>query len=194
MNQTTYRTKVSPYQPIRPSAQLLPKAYDLSAKEHHVRAAMRRFCDPFQLAVSFEEDVASLEELKAVPGLLVIKCTIRKDGQVLGIGRGFSTISRINRSIERSGLACINGSFLSASNNVCKALDAIRLEDGPQAQSDGVDYNDPNVEPATERQIKYLQKLITEKVFSEKELARWENELGELTKKEAGLAIEKFTS
>ena len=66
-------------------------------------------------------------------------------------------------------------------------MDALRL--GEEVSQDVVEYVDPNEGPATEKQIAFLQHLITEKVTDEDEMTRWQNELGELTRKEASEAI-----
>src|SRR3989344_64472 len=120
MNTTTYRRPIpSPIQmKARPSQSSPQSASNASSNEEHpVRREVKKFCGSYTLEVAFEEDSQTLTTFEHVPGMVAVLCTLRKEGKVVGQGRGSSGASRMNRGIERTADTAINGALLSAANN-----------------------------------------------------------------------------
>jgi hypothetical protein len=143
--------------------------------------------------------VATLDTLN-ISGLISVLCTLRKDGRIVGQGRGWSTVNRVNKSIDRSCSTAINGSFLSACNNACKVLDALRLQEmDEQAAADknamfrdayGAREHDPAL--ATEKQKTYARQLISLNVEDEADREQIASTLDDMTKDEISSLIQRF--
>ncbi|OGJ55208.1 hypothetical protein A2880_02760 [Candidatus Peribacteria bacterium RIFCSPHIGHO2_01_FULL_49_38] len=198
MNTTTF--KRSPIQPrgIRPIQRR--SASDFSNKEHSVRTELRKLCVTYQLTVTFEEDAATLDTFKHVPGLIAVLCTLRKDNRVISQGRSWATLNRMNKFIDRAINSAINGSFLSAANNATKVLDALRLEavDADRAKmgaSLGGAYIPKETyvsEPATDRQKAYANRLLAESSYDEPEREQLAASLDQMTKEEISELIQRL--
>lgn len=156
-----------------------------------MRKEVRKLCGTYNLSATFSEDTSSLELLKT-PGLIAIRCILSKDGRPVGIGYGSSVITRINKGIERSIFGCLNGALMSAVNSACKTLDALRLEESPDAHEAFRSYDSATSEPATDKQRKYLAELIALNVHDEEEREKRQAGIGDLTKSEASRMIESF--
>jgi len=157
---------------------------------------MRKYCGTYDLSVSFEEDTQTLTTFSHVSGLIAFLCTIRKDGKIIGQGRGWSAMNRVNKYIERSVSTAINGSLLSAVNNATKILDTLRIgamdQDREAEKAEMYRSRSSELsEPASDRQREYLRRLVRENC-SEEERERWEGQIDTLTKEEASQAIQTY--
>ena len=196
MNQTTYRNHAvrSPIQYPARQRQATPVN-----QEDALRSHVRRLCNTLELSATFEEDAATLDTLN-VSGLISVLCTLRKDGRIIGQGRGWSTVNRVNKSIDRSCSTAINGSFLSACNNACKILDALRLEEmDEQAAADrGAKFRDAygarehDSDLATEKQKAYARQLLSLNVEDEADREQIASTLDDMTKDEISSLIQRF--
>ena len=123
MNQTNYRTRPvrAPIQP-HPAPLARKQAYNVREEKNPVMEEVRKLCGTYSLSATFEEDTQTLGACKHIPGLVAVLCTLKKDGRVIALGRGSSCHNRMNRSIERTTFAAINGSLMSAVNNCTKVI------------------------------------------------------------------------
>ena len=160
----------------RPSQSPPQSAYDVSSNEEHpVRREVKKFCGSYTLEVAFEEDSQTLTTFEHVPGMVAVLCTLRKEGKVVGQGRGSSVASRMNRGIERTAYTAINGALLSAVNNATKILDTLRLEEADEdqdAQRVGLAEayrarHDVGFDRATDKQKAYARQLLSLNVEDE---------------------------
>lgn len=196
MNNTTYRGSRSVRSPI----QYRPKQQTPNVdRDDALRSHVRRLCNTLELSATFEEDVATLDTLN-VSGLISVLCTLRKDGRVIGQGRGWSTVNRVNKYIDRSCSMAVNGAFLSACNNACKILDALRLEEmDEQAAADktamfreAYGAREESSDLATEKQKTYARQLLSLNVEDERRREEISASLDEMTKDEISGLIQRF--
>lgn len=174
------------------------KAMDTQNADHPIRREIQRMCGEHQFTVRFSEATEELKNFPNVAGLVAVKCLLSKDNKPLAEGVGYAILTRINKSIERTAMVCVNASFLSACNNACKIWDSLRLEAaalvGPKGLGEA--YRMPGEgadNMATARQVDYLKQLIQINLDDperEERLAQ----VDELTKEEAGQAIAQFVS
>lgn len=188
---TAYRPRAvpvaSPYQMIKRDMQ------NVHSDEHPVQKEIRRIVGSYPLTIEVSEDMQTLATLKHIPGLIAFIASVKKDGQIIGQGRGSSIISRMNKFIERTVRMSFNGAIIAAVMHATKALDVLADPLG-----------DMNIEPMearqesytpegiTDKQKSYLFELIRTKVTDEEQRRNWEAQLDELTKDEASQAIQSF--
>jgi hypothetical protein len=172
------------------------RAMDTQSEEHPIRQEVRKLCETYALSAVFSEDTLTLATLKT-PGLIAVKCVLSKDGKPVGVGHGSSTVSRINRGIERTIFSCLNGALMSAVNSACKSLDVMRLESSqerlgttpsaggyfPKAAEDAGDQQ------ITAKQKELLTSLIYQHIGNEDEQERRLQEVESLCKSDAGEMI-----
>lgn len=159
---------VSPFQ---------PKVNRFASSDSPVSQEVKRFCgNSYTLEVSFQEDIDTLKQFRHIPNLIAVLCIIKKDGQVISLGRSWAVFSRLNKYLERTISTTINGSFLSATNNATKVLESFRANDDESI----------SIEPelATDKQKNYLNTLIQEKVPAH-ERDEWLKELVNISRSEA---------
>lgn len=195
---TTYkrypaRTSIQPHRQVPTGVR--QRVAEGMQQDSRLQEEVRKLCGTLNLSATFSEDTSSLDLLKT-QGLICIKCILSRDGKPIGIGHGYSVISRINKGIERSIFGCLNGSLMSAVNSACKTLDAQRLDqtDTRGGNAVGEAYRSTesaNSEPATERQLDYLRRLL-QTHQDEDTVNHWLANLDSLTKSEASEAIATF--
>jgi len=164
----TYNKEViSPFQ---------PRINRFANSDNPVSQEVRNLCNiSYTLEVSFQEDVDTLKQFRHIPNLIAIMCIIKKDGQVISLGRSWAVFGRLNKYLERTISTAINGSFLSATNNASKVLESFRMS---------VDDSSMEPELATDKQKNYLNTLIQEKVpINERD--NWIKELSNISRSEA---------
>ena len=174
------------------------KALDTQDETHPIRKEIRRMCGDYRFTATFTEDTDALKNFPHISGLVAVKCLLAKDNQPLAEGHGYAILTRINKSIERTALVCINASFLSACNNACKIWDSLRLDapavTGPKGLGEEYRIQEEEVDNmATIRQVDYLKQLIQINLDDperEQRLAEVEG----LTKEEASQAIAQFAN
>jgi len=188
MNQTTYRSRIaspvaSPYQLIR------KEMSNVHSEEHPVQKEVRRIVGSYPLTIEVAEDTQTLQTLKHIPGLIAFVASVKKDGQIIGQGRGSSVISRLNKFVERTVRMSFNGSIISAVMHATKALDVLAdpLDD---MSIESVENVMP--EKITDKQRSYLTTLVQKNVHDESTLTWWMNEIANMDTKQASDAIKSF--
>ncbi len=137
MNNTAYRQALSPLQSkIKPVT-------NTRTERHPIYEEIKKLCanTNYNIKVSFEEDAEALNSF-AIPGLVAVKCTLRKDSQIISFGRSCNVISKINKYADRIISNLIGGSFLSAANNAMKVLETLRIS---EAEEDIINFNKTNM-------------------------------------------------
>ncbi|MES2953015.1 MAG: hypothetical protein V4674_00445 [Patescibacteria group bacterium] len=171
---------------------LSPLQVDIRAKGHPVREEIGRMVGSYQLVVTVEEDLSTIDTLSHIPGLVAFIATIRRgspDGVIISQGRGSVVINRLNRMIERAVSACFNASVSDAVKTM-KSLNGLldpRFAEVPLGAERGP-------EGATDRQKRYLRELIQTHIADQRERDRLCMEMEVFTKQEASAAIQSFVS
>lgn len=184
--------------PIRSPFQATNRnSFNVQDKKHPVRTEIQKFIGSYQIGVEFQEDQETLLKFRHIPGIIAVLCTLRKDGQVIGLGRGVAVVNRVNRIVERTVSMAINGSFMSAANNATKVLDTLRLDMPAQAPSQGIGEaykagDGESSDTATLRQVEYLKTLISTNIEDDSERERFLANIDQLTKGEASEMIQKY--
>lgn len=147
------------------------KKYD---RKDPLRADIERNIGKFNLEVSVEEDKNTLALFKHVPGpIIAYIATLRKDSEVVGIGRGLSVLSKMNKYVDRAVRFAFNASLIDSVVHSTKALDALYLKTDTEKEvkaSGEVDlerrdepafYSDSDMPQfATEKQRAFLLQLV----------------------------------
>lgn len=191
---TTYKNRVaSPYQLTKKDP------FDVSDKKHPVRGAIERCTGSFDITATFEEDVATLALFKQMPGIIAFLCTLKKDGKIIGQGRGTAVLNQMNRYLERTVNTAFGAAFVDASVRCAKVLDTLRPNASGSNNSNAIVENaykekeSYTFEGITDKQRSYLYELIQTNVIDEGERNRLELQIDSLSKNEASEAIQKFT-
>lgn len=165
----TYKNEIpSPFQ---------VKKYD---RKDPLRADIERNIGKFNLEITVEEDKNTLNLFKHVPGpIIAYIATLRKDSEVVGIGRGLSVLSKMNKYVDRAVRFAFNASLIDSVVHSTKALDALYLKTNTEKIPDEIDlekrdepafYSDSDMpQYATEKQRTFLLKLVEKCSDSSKE-------------------------
>lgn len=152
-------------------------------KKNPLRLEIERSIGKFNLEITVQEDKDTLEKFKNLPGpIIAYLCTIRKNSEIIGIGRGSAILTRINKYYDRSIRYAFNASLIDGMVHSVKALDALYLKTdiGKEIKTlDEVDlegrdspafYGEDDLpQTATIKQINFLKKLVEHCEDSEKE-------------------------
>ena len=190
---TAYKPRVAP---VASPYQIMKKEMlNVHSDEHPVQKEIRRIVGTYPLTIEVSEDMQTLQTLKHIPGLIAFICSVKKDGQIIGQGRGSSVISRMNKFIERTVRMSFNQSIIAAILHATKALDVLADPLG-DINIEPVEARQESYTPEgiTDKQRSYLFELIRTKVTDEEQRRSWEAQLDELTKDEASQAIQSFKS
>lgn len=122
----------------------------------------------YNLTATVEEDRETLSTFKHVPGLITFICTLKKDNDVIGIGRGTATLNRMSKYVDRAVCYAFNSSLIDAMVMSTKTLDALYLDSKDEPDLEGRDRpayfnNDDSLKYASEKQRSFLKKLISSK-------------------------------
>lgn len=191
-NQTYYRKPVvSPLQlrPQHPVELMMKKATDTQDKEHPVRKEIERVIGSYQLEARVEEDTETISTL-ARQGVIAFLCTVKRDGQIIGIGRGSAVLNQNHKFIERTVHSAFNSCLLSAIAQSSKCLDAVV---NPHNISVDETPADGNSEMATTKQKDFLTQLVNKKVRDESVVGWWMENIGTMTKNDASTAIQELS-
>ena len=208
MNPTTYRKPV-----LSPMSQYqtIPKPFDLNDKRHPIHKEIQKIVGTINLTATIQEDSESLSLLKT-PGLVAFACFLKRDGELIAIGRGAAVLNRLSKYLERTVMTAANASLVDAVVKSTKILDTLRMDAGSaiasSAASEAYEPKDSyaglelpetfNEKPVshgqgiTTKQKDFLRKLVAANVKNELERARWESEIDNLTSAQASQAIKQF--
>lgn len=160
---------------------------------------LKRLCaTQYTLHASFSPDESLMSEVKT-EGLIAVRCELRLDDRLIGIGHASSVVDpRLSRITTRALYGCMNGSLSAAVHQGGKSLDVIRLDAAAEeATSDKglmIDaYRSREAEssvPATEKQKSYLRELILLNCEDDTDRQQRIEQLQTLTKDEASQQIQ----
>ncbi len=173
--ETTYRNRPSPYQAMK------RQTYNVQSTEHPARREIKKLVGSYNIQAIVEEDTQTLATFKHVPGLVAFLCTLVKDGDVIGQGRGTAAFSHSNKFISRTIKTAFNGSLIDAMIRSTRVLDTFDEANEPR-----------EVAPITDKQKSYLSELVSKHVTGEFELEQWASQLESMSRNEASAAIEAF--
>ena len=187
MYKTDYKPIPSPFQQIRPARNTM----NIRSDGHPVQKEIQKMCETYQFTAEFAEDTETLSYFPHISGLVAIKCTLKRDGQVVAFGRSCAVFSRLNKYVERTISTAINGSFLSAANNACKVFDVLRtLDTEKQITQKFAEPQYEESDQATDKQKSLLESLVAKKVSSSSEREHWLEQInGNLSKFDASELI-----
>lgn len=139
----------------------------------------RNICS-FDLTITTEIDTDTLFLFKHIPNLIAFKTTLKKGDVVISRGTGASVLNQFNKFLTRTVKFAYNASIIDAIVRSTKILDALSIL--PTNQKDienneidleGRDerkfYSDEDMQFATEKQRKFLEKLLEKCDNSKKE-------------------------
>ena len=184
MNTTTYKKSVpSPFQTMQ------KKAFDVQDNKHPAREYILKNMGVYSLTATFEEDMQTLATFRHIPGLIAFICTLKRDNEVIGQGRGTAVLSRVNRFIDRTVRIAFNSALIDAVVRSTKALDVLQLD---TENKDGITPIQSTDVPASEKQKSYLLQLIDDNVTDDDERSQWEKKIKTISKDDASTAIQSF--
>jgi hypothetical protein len=194
---TAYRSRLSPYQ-LKPQPHpielMRQKAADTQDKEHPARKEIERVIGNYQLAAEVKEDANTLSELSHIPGLIAFICNIRRDGELIGTGRGSAVLNGMQKFIARTVRFAFNSSVLNAVAQSTKAIDSLA---SPHTNEIGIEETGQDSvmpEGITDKQRSFLTTLIRKNVHDESTLTWWMNQIESMDSRQASDAIKSFVS
>ena len=192
---TTTKRIASPYQ----SATAKREVFDVTNKDHPVREIINRYTNSsINLSLSFEEDKETVAKLKN-DSIVAFTCVIKKGDRILGIGRGHSSLSPLNKYLERTVYTALNYSMIDSLSKATRVLDAFHTGQDLPLQSvvepvvsKGYEVQDSySSDMISDKQKSYLQELINVNV-DEDEREGMLTQLDDLSKQEASDMIQSF--
>ncbi len=178
---TTYKQRVtSPFQVVQKKPF---DVFDVTDQRHPAREVVRNNIGTFNLVASIEEDTHTLSSFKHVKGLISFICTLKKDEEIVGIGRGMAVLNPVNKYVTKSVQVAVNASLIDAVVRATKVLDILR---------GSTEQEEQQFQPITEKQKNYLQQLISTHVMDETEREERISRLDEFSRDEASDAIKSF--
>ena len=168
--------------------QLKNRPYDIQSNRA-VQDEIRKNLGVYHLTAEFTEDTQTSQALQ-IPGVISFLCTLKKDNQVIGFGRGLSVISGQNRFLEKSVSYAANAALIDSVVRAVKVLSVTSLDFNGQdtVAVPSETYATKPVEnfvPISPKQRGYLLKLLESNGADENEL----NEVDELSRSEAASRI-----
>jgi hypothetical protein len=176
----------SPYHAMKRST------YAVQETEHPVRREIAKLLGNYAIIATVEEDLQTMATFKHVPGLVAFLCTISKDGEVIGQGRGTATFNPNAKGVSRTVKLAFNGSLIDAMIRSTRVLDTF-TDDMGSGGSFGTAYEPREIEAITDRQKSYLRQLIASRIADEAERDQMMSELETMTKDDASAVIQNFT-
>ena len=184
---TIYKKPVaSAYQPMKRST------YAVQETEHPVRREIAKLVGDYAITATVEEDLQTMATFKHVPGLVAFLCTISRDGEVIGQGRGTATFNHNAKGVSRTVKLAFNGSLIDGMIRSTRILDTF-TDEMNSGGNFGTAYEPREVESITDRQKSYLRQLITSRIADEEEREQMMSELDTMTKDDASAVIQNFT-
>ena len=115
----------------------------------------------YNFSVIVEEDKEILSLLKN-PFIIALKCTIKQNDRVLGIGRANSVLSPKNKFIKSAVLYCWSASVIDGISKAVKTLSV--LPNKTITQKENIEVRDNNTTGyASDKQKNFLKKLVYSK-------------------------------
>lgn len=168
------------------------KAADTQDKEHPARKEIRRVLGIYQLTAEVTEDKQTLDTLGHIPGLIAFICNIKRDGELIGTGRGSAVLNGMQKFIARTVHFAFNSSVLNAVAQSTKAIDSMA---NPNVNELGIEepvQDDVIREKISDKQRSFLTTLVRKNVHDESTLTWWMNQIGEMNSRQASEAIKSF--
>lgn len=162
-------------------------------ERHPVHQEILKSVGTINLTATFEEDIQTLGVFKHIPGVIAMVCTLKKDNEVIGVGRGTAVINRVNKYIEKTVRTSVNASLVDAIFHSTKMLDALHIN---TRTGTGIDEADGQKESdlASDKQKKYLRELVQSKTTSLSDKFQWEAKIETFTREEASVAIQDLVN
>lgn len=193
----TYKPRpsiVSPFQRMRQKTDDVFNVRD--NKQHPVHDEIKKVVGTFNLNITISEDIETLTLFKNVKGLLAFRCELRRGGEIIGVGRGASVLSRSSRYLEKNVAMAANASLTDAIAKATRITDSFNIgTESMVADNAAIDEYKPRDESdgITPKQQSYLLELI-QNISDEDERSQWESRVGGLTREDASEAIQSFVS
>src|SRR3989344_1987016 len=124
MNTSYKRDVVSPFQ-------MRNRPYDIQ-NNSVVQEEIKKNIKTYSLTAEFTEDIQTLQAFKHINGVIAFLCTLKKDGQVIGFGRGMSVISSQNRFLEKAVTFSANAALIDSVVRASKIIDITQVDFGNQ--------------------------------------------------------------
>lgn len=165
-------------------------------KKDPLEEEARKNVGAFNLTLVVEKDTQTEDSFRHIPGFIAYLCTLKKDSEILSIGRGSVIINKWNKWVEKGIRSAFTGAVVDAVVRATRTLDALYLKANDRSnpgyvneETNEIDYTP---ELASERQKAYLKQLIGVNVQDEEERNQCWSELDQLTKDEASEKIQFF--
>lgn len=190
MNNATYYRKppvsvVSPYQIMK------KQMSDTNREEHPARQEIQRVVGTYQLTAEVKEDAGTLSDLAHVPGIIAFICNIKRDGELIGTGRGSAVLNGMSKFIARTVHFAFNSSVLNAVAQSTKAIDSMANPASALGIEERV-QDSVMAEGITDKQRSFLTTLVRKNVHDESTLTWWMNSINEMDSRQASDAIKSF--
>lgn len=197
-------------------SQVLPKLkenqdyYIIKNRKSLAKGGAEKLSSIYGLIATFERDGNAIEMLNGVKGLVAYVCTLKRDNDIVGQGRGADTLGRNGSDPNKTIKMAQKRAYVDAvirttglSDIFTQDLEDMNLVDGVK-ESDNDDsfiqFADETVreepdnfqEGITERQKNFLTELIFQKIDDEEERERRLGEIACLSKSDAHENISRF--
>ena len=164
---------------------------DTNRDEHPARKEIERVVGIYQLTAEVTEDRQTLDTLGHIPGLIAFICNIKRNGELIGTGRGSAVLNGMHKFIARTVRFAFNSSVLNAVAQSTKAIDSMANPHSELGIEEAV-QDSVMAEGITDKQRSFLTTLIRKNVHDESTLTWWMTQINDMDTKQASDAIKSF--
>lgn len=168
--------------------------YNIRGRRSLGKSGSEKLCSIYSLTATFTRDNETMTAFQSIPGLIAYTCTLYRAGEVMGQGRGASTLEKNDNDPNKTIKMAQKSAYIDATIRATGLSDLFSqdLEDMPSVSCPTVE-EDKKVEPSiTPRQRELLTSLIKRHSHNEEEKRNWLSELEGMTKAEASDQISSF--
>ena len=160
----------------------------IQGKKSLAKGGAEKIASIFKWTAKFDKDTEALEMLGDIKGLVAFKCTLT-NGQVVGEGRGAALLSKNasdpNKTLKMAQKSAFIDAVLRASglsDFFTQDLEDMPREEIVQPQAKSI--------PPSEKQLDLIDKLLTQKGFTEEDVYKAGFDPNKLTGGKGGTASE----
>jgi DNA uptake protein ComE-like DNA-binding protein len=156
-----------------------------------VREEIKRNVQTYNFSVEIAEDEEALRAFQNIQGVVAFKATLRRNSQIYGFGYGMALINETNKYFSKQIAFASNSALIDSVVKASKLIDILPSNFNAQQEPKELPSSlykieqTNNFQPASEKQIKFLERLLRDNQASKKEI----ESIYLLSKKEAASKI-----
>lgn len=170
--QTDYKSSQGSYEIVSP--------FQLKNKPTYINSVVRdeiqKNIQTYNFSVEITEDIEALRAFQNIQGVVAFKATLKRGSQVYGFGYGMTVINETNKYFTKQIAFAANSALIDSVVKASKLIDVLPTNPNNQKKSKESPSSyykieqTNNFQPASEKQIKFLERLLRDNQAGQKEI------------------------